>query len=174
MDELGCGEAVVQLHQVQVFWSDTGCFISGSSCVAGESIHIRLHLASLHIGVGSEHRSGYFHSAPLLLRRERAQSFAAYHNGGGGAVTGGAAHEQGVGIGGHGGLHNLFQRKLFLILSQRIHRGMRMVLVGDFGELLKLHAVVFIGVFHACLREHAGHRVGAQNSVHRHDRAVAP
>ena len=48
-----------------------------------------------------------------------------------------------------------------------------MVLLGDAGEELEAGTAVLVAVLHADLREDAGHRVGADASVDRGDRAVA-
>ena len=43
----------------------------------------------------------------------------------------------------------------------------------DLGELLEADAVVLVGVLHAGLAEHRGHRAGAEPAVDGHDAAVA-
>ena len=48
-----------------------------------------------------------------------------------------------------------------------------MVLLRDLGELLEADAVVLVGVLHAGLAEHRGHRAGTEPAVDRHDAAVA-
>ena len=48
-----------------------------------------------------------------------------------------------------------------------------MVLVGHPGELLKAHSIVFVGVPHAGLGEHARHGLGAQDSIDGRHRPVA-
>ena len=50
---------------------------------------------------------------------------------------------------------------------------MRVVLLGDLGELLEADAVVLVRVLHARLREHAGHQAGAEQTLDLHHRAVA-
>ena len=56
VNELGGREAVVQLHQVEVFGTHPGRLIGLGSSVPGQGVHVGLHLAALHPRVGGKDR----------------------------------------------------------------------------------------------------------------------
>ena len=56
MNELSGREAVVQLHQVEVFGTHAGHLVGLGSSVAGQGVHVGLHLAALHPRVGGQDR----------------------------------------------------------------------------------------------------------------------
>jgi hypothetical protein len=54
--QLGGGEAVVQLDEVEVLGADAGLLVGDAGRVAGERVDVGQHLAALLVRVGGEHR----------------------------------------------------------------------------------------------------------------------
>ena len=71
MHQLGGGEAVVQLDQVEVLGADAGLLVGLLGGVAGERVDVGQHLAGLLPRVGGEHRRRHLDRPALLLERER-------------------------------------------------------------------------------------------------------
>ena len=63
MDQLGGGEAVVELDQVEVLGSDTCLLVRLERGVSGQGVDVGQHLAALLPGVTGEHRGGHLHGA---------------------------------------------------------------------------------------------------------------
>ena len=67
VDELGGGEAVVQLDEVEVGRADAGRFVGLLGRAAGQRVDVREHLARFLPRVGGEHGRRDLHRAALLL-----------------------------------------------------------------------------------------------------------
>ncbi len=67
MDELGCGEAVVELDQIEVLGADSRLFVRLLRGVAGQGIHVGKDLAGLFVGVAGQDACGDLDRAPLLF-----------------------------------------------------------------------------------------------------------
>ncbi len=171
--ELGGGEAVVQLDEVEIRRTDTGLLVGLLGRVLRQLVDVGQHLARLFVRVGREDRRADLDGAALLLERQRLELRAADHDRGGRTVAVGRAHRPRIRVGDHHVAHDLFERHLLRVRRERIQRGVRVVLLADLGEQLEGRAAVLVAVLHADLREHARHRVGADATVGVRDRAVA-
>ena len=173
MHQLGRGEAVVELDEVEVLRADTRllvCLLCGN---AGEGVHVGEHLAGLLVRVAGEHGGGHLDGAALLLLRQCLQLLAADDDRSGCPVTIGGAHGACVRVGDHDVVHDLLQRHALRVGGERVEGGVRVVLLRDLREHLERGATVLVAVLHAHLGEGAGHVVGADASVGAGDRTVA-
>ena len=73
VDELGGGEAVVELDQVEVGRTDARLLVRLRRRVAGERVDVGLHLRALGPRVGREDRRTDLHGPALLLERQRLE-----------------------------------------------------------------------------------------------------
>ena len=71
VDQLGGGEAVVQLDEVEVLGPDAGRLVGLLGRVPGQRVHVGQDLAGLLPRVGGEHRGADLDRAALLLERQR-------------------------------------------------------------------------------------------------------
>src|SRR5581483_3775054 len=101
VDELGGGEAVVELDEVEILGPDTGRLVGPVGGQAGEGVDVGLDLAAVDERIAGEHRGGDLDRPAADLVGQGGQAFAAGDHDGGGAVAGGAAHERRVGPGDH-------------------------------------------------------------------------
>src|SRR3954451_24553560 len=173
VDELGGGEAVVELHQVEVLGAHARQLVRLVGRVAGERVDVGLGLAALDKRVAREHRCAHLHRTLLLLERECLELRLRHQDDRGGAVAGRAAHRERVRVRDHARVHDLLEREDLVVLREGVERGVLVVLLRDLGELLEAHAVVLVRVLHAGMAEHRGHGARAEPTVDRHDAAVA-
>ena len=73
MDQLGGGEAVVQLDQVEVLGAHAGLLVGLLGGVAGQGVDVGQHLAGLFPGIGGEHRRRHLDRPAPLIRVQGAQ-----------------------------------------------------------------------------------------------------
>ena len=73
MHELGGGEAVVQLDEVEVLGADAGLLVGLRGGVAGERVDVGQDLAGLLPRVGGEDRRRHLDGPALLLERQRLE-----------------------------------------------------------------------------------------------------
>ena len=174
VDELGGGEAVVQLDEVEVGRGrrrparrPAAAALRVSVLTSGRTWH-----ASCHGSVVSTDAETF--TARRCCSRLSVFSFASdTDDRGRGAVAVRRAHRPRVRVGDHHVVHDLVEGHLLRVGGERVQRRVRVVLLGDAREQLEARAAVLVAVLHADLREHAGHRVGADAAVDRGDRAVA-
>lgn len=69
--QLGGGEAVVQLYQVEVARADARLLVGDLHRVASERVDVGQHLTALFVRVAGEHRGRHLDGPPLLLQRQR-------------------------------------------------------------------------------------------------------
>ena len=153
MHELGGGEAVVELDEVQVLGTDSGLLVGDRRCVAGEGVDVGEDLAGLLVRVGGEHRRRDLHRATLLLERERAQLRLADHDRCRTAVAVGRAHGPRVRVGDHHVVHDLVEREALRVGRERVEHRVGVVLLADLREGLEAHLAVLVAVLHADLGE---------------------
>ena len=141
--------------------------------VAGERVDVGEDLARLFPRVGREHRRRDLHRALSAASSESVLQLGVAHDDrGGGAVAVGRAHRPRVRVGDHDVVHDLVEREPLLVARERVERRVRVVLLGDPARTARSRRRRTVAVLHADLREHAGHRLGADAAVDRRDRAV--
>ena len=96
VDELGRGEAVVELDQVEVLGTDARLFVGLVGGQARERVDVGLHLSGVDPRVRRHHRSRDLDGPLADVGVERLQLGVGHEHDGCRPVTGRAAHQQGV------------------------------------------------------------------------------